>query len=220
MDWGPDIAVALGILLVFTPHFVGHLHLGDPTYRYEAVEVEPTSDGFEWRGDYPGGGLDDDVACVGPLQRVCPLEQLLLTNNVTTRYAITGEPSGYSYIYVPENGFYRATSERRGGDTRLLLEAVSSEKVFRRTATQMKYVERPIRKAIKSESGTTRRSLLDENKLVRDGGAYYVVTEHLVSHSTQAERRGKQIEALSSVLGPAVGIVLILWGQPKLVRGY
>lgn len=217
MRWNPYIAILLGILLVFTPHFVGHLHIGDPIYRYETVEVTPTADGFEFRGDYPGGGLDDDIACIGYVERACPLERQLLTNqNISTKYGVDKQSTNYNYLLF--NGtFYRITYDERGSRTYLGLDPVSSDRAFRRSATSVEYTPQPIQQAVESGSATAREALLEENgyrnELVRDAGTYYAVSQNVVRYSTIAEHRGEQIETVSSIVGPVVGLGLIFWGS-------
>lgn len=220
MRWSPYLAVLLGILLVFTPHFVGHLHIGDPIYRYETVEVKPTADGIEFQGDYPGGGLDDDIACIGYVERACPLERQLLTNqNISTKYGVDTQSADYNYLLF--NGtFYRITYDKRGSRTYLGLNLVSSDRAFRRSATSVEDTPQPVQQAVESGSVTVREESLEENryrnKLVRDAGTYYVVSRTPVRYSTRAERRGEQIETALSVVGPVVGLGFIFWGWPKL----
>ncbi|WP_276299226.1 hypothetical protein [Halorussus lipolyticus] len=215
----PELAILVGVLLVFSPLYVGVFHIGDPTYRLTAAEVEPTDDGFEVHGPYPTWGLDDDIICVGLTDRPCVLERHLLDGaNVSTRYGVEFGHYQYEYVYANET-FYRVAYDERGGRTALRLEPVPTEDALYHSASPVGAVRAPVRQAVESGSATARQSLLgDSGKLVAESGTYYVVTEEVVRSSTAAERRGEEIEEAVSVLGPVAGLLLVLWGQRGLIR--
>lgn len=221
MRWTPELTILVGVLLVFSPLWVGHLHVGDPTYRYEAVEVEPTENGVEYGDGYDGRGIDSQIVCDAIPGRPCIHERYLLTDrNVSTdRSPQTLNHYRYDYVHA-EDGFYEVAYEERDDRTYLRLDLIPTETLFRRIATPVNDLPDPVRTAVGTGSVTTRRTLLDANELVLSDGTYYVVQERLVRSSTEAERRGELFEDVVSVLGPAVGLVLALRGYRRFLRGY
>lgn len=54
MCWTPKLARLVGVLLVFSPLYVGVFHVGDPTYLLVAAECR-------------GGEIEEMVSVLGPV---------------------------------------------------------------------------------------------------------------------------------------------------------
>ena len=118
------LAVALGLVLVLNPLYFGFPGIGEPAYRYRAVEVAPTDSGlrFETRPPSEITGVRD-VDCFA-FDSATPIEcafQTEFTDGENYTALLEGAPRGGWENYVRLNGsFYRRyyRGERVNGDDR------------------------------------------------------------------------------------------------------
>lgn len=227
----PALTIALGVLLLVNPFYVDALHLDQPnSYRYESTEVTYESDGINATPAMVNGGVDGDVACLSDQHpsRACAVERAIhergnLTAPVSWgRFISEFGPLGYEYAYVNDS-FYRAVHREEPGGTVLTLNRTPADEAMGDVATPLLHASRDVRRAVETGSVETRRELDGANQLWEDDGDYYVVYEarsHTYGPSTYREKVqfGRVLETSLSVLGVAVGFVLVLRGQRRRVE--
>lgn len=206
--WSPTtrqyrfLRFGLAILLVASPALVYVSGYGQPTYRYEAVEIRPSDDGFQYdsRGTWLVDGFEG-VSCDGwRRSRLCLLEGELVDENRT----YDDPPGAYDppeerYTYH-DGQFYERVHEGRYGPVVIGLRPVSPREVLEGIAGDFERLERPLQRAVEGDTGTVHRDIDATGRVVRYEGSYYVL--YL---SGQAEARGYA----QSVFAVLVGLGLL-----------
>lgn len=215
------VLIALGVILLLNPLYIGALHLTEPNwYRYDAAEVR-FEDGLI-AGPGSSALADDDAACLDKAYRNCVLEYHVITDGeVAVPEAFAHENGGYGHRYVWWEGeFYRTATEERNGTTYLTVEPLDRETALGYISTPLSDAPKPVRKAITGGTVTTREPIPTAGELVRDpqtGTLYVLYTE--ASHSlgsdalAQAKSTGRIIKSGLMVLLGVVGLAAILKGQ-------
>ena len=217
--------IALGVLLLLSPLYVDLLALGEPTYRYERVQVAYVDGEVEYTspGEDPFFPMLEvaDVACLPGSSRTCQFEQFLLSDeNATVPTDNTGASlrafTDYEYVYVERNDegqFYRPDTAGDDESTwRLTLEPVPAERALAEAATFYADASRPVRRGVLTGNVTTHHELAGANELVEEDGDYYFL--HMVGASPP--RGGERLFKFALVAGGvAAGLLLVLRGQRR-----
>ncbi|WP_115863576.1 hypothetical protein [Halorussus litoreus] len=221
----PALTIALGVLLLANPLYVGHLHLDDPNwYRYESSEV--TYDGSSIDVDIHVDGVDDDVACLAAPtpSRACALEYAVhedgnLTAPVGWGHIFTRNYGrlGYRYAFV-EDGFYEVEAREVGDETVLSLNRTPADEAMRSVATPISRAAPQVRQAIRSESVKTHQPLDGANQLIRDGNTYYVVYRAAAHIESGPHPLRNLLESGVTAFGMGVGLWLVLKGQRRRIE--
>lgn len=218
---GPTLRIVVGVLLLASPLYVGHLHLdGAAMYRYEATDVT-YDDGIEV--DVHADGVDDEVACLrGNLpSRACSLEYAVLARggNLTAPVGWGGfvsehSPQGYRYAYL-DGRFYAVRATGRDGESVLSLNRTPAEEAMADVATPIGRTSPGVRRAIETGSVRTRGELDGADQLVSDGGDYYVVYRAAYRSSGFGS---PLLEDGLTALGFVAGLWLVLGGQRRRIE--
>lgn len=223
-----EFRIAVGLLLLPNPLYVGQLHLDEPNwYRYEATEITyDDANGIEV--DIHVGDIDDDVACFAQLpSRACALEHLIHENGNVTSPVTWGKhvsaygPNGYRYVYV-DGEFYETEANETANGTVFSLNRTDPDDAMHDVATPISKADPKVRNAIRNGNVTTRHELDGADELVRDGDDYYVVYaaayEVHGGHTYRSEQQiGRLLEGGLTVTGIVVGLLLVLRGQRRRV---
>jgi len=211
------VLIAVGLVLLLNPLYVGALHLDDPGWnRYDAAEVR-----FE-NGSIEGEVLDvrdDDVACLNLDFRDCALERHVFATDGARvpDGALSNLGGGHHYVYW-EGQFYRTATEERNGSTALTLSPVEQGVALEAASTPLAAASDVAKRAIRDGPVTTHEPLRSAGELVRDGERYYVVVREAgggpgPGHRASAVRTGRLLEAGLMVLVGAVGLAAMLRSQ-------
>lgn len=223
----PVLTIALGVLLLANPLYVGHLHLDDPNwYRYEAAEVSYGEDGLDVPPDAVQDGIEDEVACLRNDRptRACALEQVVHDDGNLTApvrwgsvFIETYGPHGYQYVYVDDA--FRAVEARQVGDETILsLNRTPADEAMRDVSTPIFRADPKIQRAIRSESVKTHQPLDGANQLVRDGDTYYTVYEAAAHVESGPHTLRNLLESGVMASGMGVGLWLVLRGQRRRIE--
>lgn len=222
---GPTLRIALGVVLLVNPLYVGAFHLAEPNwYRYEATEVT-YDDGLEY--DIHVDGVDDDVACLRDVRpgRACALEHAILGHggNLTAPiswgdFVSTYGSHSYRYAYL-DGAFYAVEATERGDESVLSLNRTPADEAMGDVATRVDHAKPPIRTAVRTGAVESHREIGGTEQLVRNGDSYYVVylsAAHVEGPDTS--ETGRFLELTASLLGIVVGLALALRGQRHRVE--
>lgn len=222
---GPTVRIALGVVLLVNPLYVGAFHLDEPNwYRYEATEVT-YDDRLEF--DVHADGVDDEIACVRDVHpgRACALEHAVYGHggNLTAPipwgdFIATYQPFGYRYAYL-HGEFYAVEATERGDETVLSLNRTPADEAMADVATRIDRVAPPIRTAVRTGTVETHREIDGTTQLVRDGDSYYVVYRAAAQiEGPDTSESGRFLELVVSLLGIVLGLALVLRGQRRRVE--
>ncbi|WP_435155718.1 hypothetical protein [Haladaptatus sp. DFWS20] len=209
------LSISVGLVLLLNPLYIGLLHLDDPTYRYQQVEVEFTDGGYrtDERSLLGVERIDSDVACLrGYPTRACQFERFLYNGgngSVPTNYRFRHAGRDYSAVFV--NGqFYRPRGIERNGTWYMTLEPASKEEVLKGVTTP--YADAPvsIRHAVRTGNVSTHREIEMTNELVRKDGTYSVIR---LADKAEASNSKRLLHYLFLVGGVVVGFFHVLRGQ-------
>lgn len=210
------LSISVGLLLLLNPLYIGFFHLGDPTYRYERVEIELTDDGYRTADQSLGlERIDSDVACLrGYPTRACQFERFLHEGgNGTVPSNFRFHHAGREYSAVLLDGqFYKPRSVERNETWYMTLEPASKGETLKRVSTAYAAAPAPIQHAVRTGSVSTHREPGMTNELVRRDGNYYVVTERY-SEKQEASGVGWLLHHLLLVGGIVAGFFFVLRGQ-------
>lgn len=224
VEW---LLIALGVLLLLNPLYVGALHLDDPEwFRYDAAAVS-----FE-NGTVDGPGAmevdEDDVACLNWNYRNCALERHVLEADEVSlsnpNWAARNIGDGHQYAYL-DGQFYRTTLTTRNDTKYLTLEQLEREQAIQYVSTRLPAAPDLVRKVVDGGTATTREPLDAEGQLFRDDdtGQLYVL-HRTASHGLgdaaydRARYEGQILETGLTMLLGAVGLFAILRGQRLRLR--
>lgn len=216
------LLIALGVLLLLNPLYVGALHLDEPNwYRYDAAEVR-----FE-DGTVTGPGAvwvaDEDVACLDEAYRTCMLEYHVFdADDVAVPspiYPARNDGDGHSYAFV-SGQFYRTQLEERNGTRYLTLDPIEQEDALDYASTDLSDAPEVARKAVEGGIVTTREPVPFAGELIHDPetDTYYVLYRE-ASHSLgdrafgQAKAVGGFFEIALMILFGTIGLAAVLRGQ-------
>ena len=214
--------LAVGMLLA--PLWVPGLHLDDPEYRYESVEVE--ADGTQLRfatePEDPLLGLSERIACAGDRWgRACVFEHFVATNHsVPTRiYAnpdreFRDDVHDHRYQFVLINGTVyevgavpNASVTGHGGRRLDLgLRPVPAERALRYESVDVQEVPPPVRQAARTGSAIGYVEDLPDTPIELDDGTYRRVYIAETNYPADHERG---TESLLTYGLPVIGLGLL-----------
>jgi hypothetical protein len=223
----PVLGIALGVLLLANPLYVGHFHLDDPNwYRYQPAEVTHGEDGLDVPIRAFDDGVDDDVACVRDDHptRACALERVVYDDGSLTAPVGWGEvfidtygEHGYQYVYV-DDAFHAVEAHEVGGETVLSLNRTPADEAMADVATPIDRADPQIQRAIRTGSATTHQPVDGVNQLVRDGDTYYTVYRAAAHIESGPHTLANLLELGVTIFGMGVGLWLVLRGQRRRVE--
>lgn len=180
--WSPTtrqyrfLRFGLAILLVTSPALVYVSGYGQPSYRYEAVEIRPTDGGFEHdRGRSFARGFEGLDCYEWERSRLCFLEGDVVDGNRTYE-----APSGFydtpadRYTYH-DGQFYERVHEGSADTVVLGLQPVSSDEVLDGISHDFEHLEAPLQRAVEGGTGTAHRDLDATGRVVRYDESYYAI---------------------------------------------
>lgn len=189
------LLAAAALALLVAPVWAPTLHLGDPTYRYEAVRVTAAdgtiayADGSDAPAYRP---VSIQVACTSGFaqSRGCYFERNLAADRVVPSDVSTGAPGDvdlpdverYSYVVVNETVYETSYVANRSHENdgryrvELALEPASAEEALRSVSVPVEDAPAPVREAAETGVGTAHREVDAPRTPVRlDDGSYYRV---------------------------------------------
>ncbi|MCU4798769.1 hypothetical protein OB920_00070 [Halobacteria archaeon HArc-gm2] len=180
--WSPTkrqyrfLRFGLAILLVTSPALAYVSGYGQPSYRYESVEIRPTDGGFEHDRDRSFVEGFEGLGCYGwERSRLCLLERELVDRNYTydDPPGVFDSP-GERYTYV-DGRFYERIHEGRYDDVTVGLRPVSSREVLDAIARDVDHLEPPLQRVVPDGTGTVHRDLDATGRIVRYEGSHYAI---------------------------------------------
>lgn len=211
------ILVAIGVLLLLNPLYVGMLHLDQPEWtRYEATALHVED------GEVSGGFVaDPDIACTDDDYRSCAFERYVHRNG-----GLEVEDGGiaasigrgrYRYVFLGDDGFFEPQAMDVIDGSRLTLAPVSAEEALHGASTRVDRAPPVVGAAIDEGTATSHTALdLDGHVFETIRGQYYVldrVASHGVGPTSDAHWTGQLFEyALIGVL-TLLGLAAVAKGQ-------
>jgi hypothetical protein len=227
------LLVLVGVILLASPAWVAALHVGEPTYHYERVQVVvDDEEGLTYARDDPefiGLPISTEIGCSIPHEvRACAFERHLLDNHTVPTEVYTNNPDldtvrsyGIRYRYVTINGTaYRSAQvpnrsvQREDGLYRvdLGLRRVPMERALRAGSLNATFDREQIpsavyRAAVSGESTAPRRVDVPEMPIRLDDGEYYRV---YYEERTEAPGFLQLLEWIFTYVGPLVGLGILI----------
>lgn len=205
----PRLLMLAGVVLLLSPTIMSGFTIGAETHRYEVGYVETTDDGYQYEGRYSSRYIDEDIKCLGSVDRVCHLERTLLDGNVSIEYGggLYDRPD-YRYLY-----FYPNFYEIAGSENELWLRQFNSTTVFRSTALDRSAV--PPGTIEKFENGShtfATHADLPIRQLITIGDDRYATIHKGYTDRTLLNGLLAMLDRLLGPIGFLTGLVFLLEG--------
>lgn len=191
--WSPTdrqyrlLRLGLAVLLVTSPVLIYVSGYGQPTYRYESVEIEADGNAFDYDDDrvrfFQGF---EGVDCYLEIERsrLCVLERRLLDGNLTVDDQRVDYPTVDELYTYHDGQFYERHDTIRNGTLVLDLRPVSAGAVLSTVSYDLEDLDRPLQRAVEGDTGAVHRDLDAHGRIVWHEGSYYALYE---TESSQAK---------------------------------
>lgn len=213
--WSPTkrqyrlLRLGLAVLLVTSPALVYVSGYGQPTYRYEAVEIGPADGGFEHDADGPRfveGFEGVDCYRERDDSRTCLLERRLVDGNVTVDEDHAGYPTVDELYTYHDGQFYERYDTVRNGTLVLALRPVSADAVLSTISYDFADLDGTLQRAVAGDAGTAHRDLDADGRIVWYDGRYYAISE-----ADYSEPKGRTASSLAAIAG-----LWLLWRSVRV----
>lgn len=222
----------LALVLLAAPLWAPSLHLGDPTYRYERVEVVVNDTSIEYANETAvpyETPISDDVACSSGWEvRACAFERLLVENRTLPTKVYSSNPNDdetgrrssfedrYHYVLLNDT-VYRVTyvtnssAPRSDGMYRvdMSLEPASPERVLQRTSMRVESDDVPpvVAEAARNGEAHARHEVeVPETPIRLEDGTYYRV--YRIRWSDDPPPIARALDFFLTYFAPLVGLFL------------
>ncbi|WP_226012915.1 hypothetical protein [Halomicrobium salinisoli] len=234
------LRACLAIALLAGPLWASLLHLGDPSYRYERVELttegEKAIDTADPWGRTAGTPVSQSIACIDDWARVrtCAFERHLANGSTVPTGWSTSNPemvdfppeAGYEYVVVRDQvyeiDYVVNESAREGGDYSidLALEPVPAEDALDNASIDGRddpdSVPDPVLTAARTGSAVTDRDVdVPKDPILTGDGRYYRVYKARDVEPSSGEQFA---DVLLTYVAPVVGLIWIgrLFGRVEV----
>jgi hypothetical protein len=228
----------VGLLLLGAPAWAPPLHLDDPTYRYERVEVTASNGTIEWadRDAVPGDTpISEEIGCSDGFEaRICAFEQRVLEEGSVPSALAGGPPdqelhpgqfaSRYTYVRLDriyaatyryntsrpqtESGAYRIDATLEPADPTEALQAVS-------LSLESPEVLPVVAEAARNGAATAPRQVPTPDTTLQFEGSYYRVFQ---TAESEPPWWGSPIHIALVFGGPLAGVVILIRLHQRLTK--
>lgn len=223
------LLAVVAIALVAGPLWAPALHFGDPTYRYERVEVTTDGAGIEYVNESSvplRTAISEDIGCSGGWDvRTCAFERLLVDNRTVPSGVYSSnpnrDPDGFEerYRYVLLNDTVYETVYHTNGSVQrddgmyrvdLAIEPASPGRALQRVSLAATSDDVPsvVADAARNGEARARQQVRVPETVIRlEDGTYYRV---YLAERSDAPPMSHVVDSLLTYVAPLVGLYLLV----------